>query len=71
MRDIDVDASRPASTITAVAYDSTANTITLTGTNFDQIESATTDIKAQLDWISSTGILMAMAQPLRPDVCCW
>ena len=47
---IDIDASRPASTITAVLYNNDANTITLTGTNFDAIESAGSDIKAQLDW---------------------
>ena len=50
--DRDVDASRPSSTISAVLYDESgsAPVITLTGTGFNSIESATTDIKAQLDW---------------------
>ena len=53
--DRDVDASRPGSTITGVAYDSSNGTITLTGADFDQIEGpANDDIKAQLDWSKFT-----------------
>ena len=47
---IDVDGSRPGTTISSVIYNDTNNTITLNGTNFNQIENATSDIKALLDW---------------------
>ena len=45
-----VDGGAPTSTISAIEYDSTANTITLQGTDFDTIDSATSDVKTQLDW---------------------
>ena len=53
---LDVDGAPPTSTITAAAYNDTANTITLTGTNFDTIDggSGGADIKAQLDWTKFT-----------------
>ena len=49
-----VDGGAPTSTISAIEYDSANNTITLTGTNFDTIDSATSDVKAQLDWTKFT-----------------
>ena len=63
---LDVDGAPPTSTITAAAYNDTANTITLTGTNFDTIDggSGGADIKAQLDWTKFTWILMVIAQLL-------
>ena len=50
---LDVDGGAPpTSTITAAAYNDTANTITLTGTKFDTIDGSAggADIKTQLDW---------------------
>ena len=53
---LDVDGAPPTSTITAAAYNDTANTITLTGTDFDTIDGSAggADIKAQLDWTKFT-----------------
>ena len=49
---LDVDGAPPTSTITAAAYNDTANTITLTGTKFDTIDGSAggADIKTQLAW---------------------
>ena len=49
-----VDGGAPTSTISAIAYDSSNNTITLTGTDFDTIDSATNDVKGQLNWDNFT-----------------
>ncbi|MBY4677660.1 DUF4214 domain-containing protein [Marinobacterium arenosum] len=53
-----LDTTAPTSTITSAAYDTQNNTLTLTGTNFDTLlesdETASTDIKARLDWSKLT-----------------
>ena len=50
---LDVDGAPPTSTITAAAYNDTANTITLTGTNFDTIDGS--DLVVQISRHSWTG----------------
>ena len=53
---IDVDGSRPGTTISSVKYNPAANEIVLTGTKFNEIEGyqngsgVAQDIKAQLNW---------------------
>jgi hypothetical protein len=51
---ITVDTTAPTVTNASAAYTSGTNTLVLTGTNYDTLlgsgESATTDIKARLDW---------------------
>ena len=45
-----IDTAGPTNTITGVAYDSAAKTITLAGTNFSTIAAVNSDVKASLDW---------------------
>ena len=45
-----IDASPPASTITAAAYDNATGTITLTGTKITDLGNANSDVKENLDW---------------------
>ncbi len=45
-----IDTTPPSTTITAAAYNSSDNTITFTGTNFDTIAAQSTDVKSYLDW---------------------
>ena len=55
-----VDATAPTATITSGNYASSTNTLVLTGTNYNTLlesslfESASTDIKARLDWSKLT-----------------
>ena len=49
-----VDGGAPTSTKSAIEHDSSNHTITLAGTDFDTIDSATTDVKSQLDWTKFT-----------------
>ena len=48
--DIIIDASPPASTITAAAYDNATGTITLTGTKITDLGAANSNVKSNLDW---------------------
>ena len=45
-----IDTLPPASTITDVAYDYGTDTMTLTGTKFNEIAVSTTDIKSYVNW---------------------
>ncbi len=53
-QDYVVDTTAPETTITGATYDATTNTLTLTGTKFNELlgsaEDGTTDIKGRLDW---------------------
>ena len=67
---LDVDGAPPASTITSAAYNDSANTITLTGTKFNEIDGyqngsgVAQDIKAQLDWTKLSGTLTGTVMQL-------
>ncbi len=45
-----VDNVAPTATITSSSYDAASDTMTITGTNFTTIATATTDIKTYVDW---------------------
>jgi len=45
-----VDDLAPTATITSSTYDASTNTLTITGTNFTTVASASTDITSYVDW---------------------
>ena len=50
VKSVSIDTTPPTSTISSVAYDSSAGTITFTGTNFGTAGADGVDIKSQIDW---------------------
>ncbi|MFC1750665.1 beta strand repeat-containing protein, partial [Pseudomonadota bacterium] len=45
-----VSASGPTNTFTSGTYNSSTNTLVFTGTNFDTIDTVSTDVKSYMDW---------------------
>jgi len=45
-----IDTAGPTNTITGIAYDSAAKTITLAGTSFSTIDAVNADVKTSVDW---------------------